>query len=287
MAWRAEWEEPDGGGRAGAGPGWRATLAVTPLTSAVFVGAIVVTFVSMLGLAAGWPGYVSRWLGLSLESAPFVWPFFTYVLPHDPHSPVHIVFNLLLLWFLGRELEQRLSRGPYATLFFGAAITGGVAHLALNAWRAELGPVIGASGGLMGVLFFLARLEPDRPVVFFFFRVPLKVLAVILVIFDLHPLLLGAPDGVARLAHLGGAAFGLGWFRWRFDAWSWWNALREQRRERRAQRAADRAAEDDGEMDRLLAKIHAGGIGSLSERERAFLQRHSAALKDEKGRPRP
>ncbi len=287
MAWRAEWDEQEGGSRSGTGPGWRATLAVTPLTSTVFVGAIVVTFVSMVGRAMAWPEIISLWFGLSLDSAPFVWPFFTYVLPHDPGSPVHIVFNLLLLWFLGRELEQRLSRGPFATLFFGAAITGGVAHLALNAWRADLAPVIGASGGLMGLLFFLARLEPERPVLFFFFRVPLKVVAVILVIFDLHPLLLGTPGSVARLAHLGGAAFGLCWFRWRFDAWSWWSALREQWRARRVQRAVARLAADDGEMDRLLAKIHAGGIGSLSEREREFLQRRSSALKDAKGRSGP
>jgi membrane associated rhomboid family serine protease len=268
----------------GAGPDWRATLAAAPLTSAIFVGAILVTFASTVGLAAGWPAFLSRWLGLSLDSAPFVWPFLTYVLPHDPGSPVHIVFNLLLLWFLGRELEMRLSRGPYATLFFGAAITGGIAHLAFNAWRENLSPVIGASGGLMGLLFFMARLEPDRPVVFFFFRVPLKVLAVILAIFDLHPLLLGAPDGVARLAHLGGAIFGLCWFRWRFDAFSAWRALVARRQERRARRAQEEVAKNDGEMDRLLAKIHAGGIGSLSQREREFLQRRSAALKESRGR---
>lgn len=279
MSWRSEWEE---GERSPRGPGWRATLGAAPVTSTVFVGAIVVTFAGMLHAAGVLPIPVLRWLGLSLGNAPFVYPFFTHVLPHDAQSPMHLVFNMLALWFFGRELEQRLGRGPYATLFFGSALVGALAHLALNAVRGDLAPLVGASGGLMGLICFLARLDPDRPMLFFFFRAPIKVVALLFVILDLHPLLLGQQDGVAHLAHLGGAAFGLLWFRWRFDAWSWWGALRQQHRESSERRATERAVRDDAEMDRLLAKIHASGIGSLSESERSFLQRRSDALKGDR-----
>ncbi|MSR48154.1 MAG: rhomboid family intramembrane serine protease [Planctomycetes bacterium] len=276
MGWRNEWNDGDAGPR---GPGWRATLAATPITSAVFLGAIFVWLLGTLHAAGAVPFSVNRWLWLSLDNAPFVYPFFTHVLPHDPTSLFHLVFNMLGLWFFGRELEMRLGRGSFATLFFGAALCGAIAHLVVMAVRREPTGLVGASGGLMGLLFFMARETPDRPFLFYFFRVPFKVLAILLVAFDLHPLLLGRKDGVAHLCHLGGAAFGFTWFRWRFDALSWWAALRDQSRAAKAERLSDRERDDDAEMDRLLAKIHAEGMPSLTQRERSFLQQRSESAK--------
>ncbi len=282
MAYRREWDEDDGAPNGPSGPGWRATLAAAPISSALLLGAVAVTLVSMLTAASGasgrdWPAW---WLGLRLGNAPFVIPFFTYVLPHDPRELMHLVLNMLVLWFLGRELEQRLGRGPYLTLFFGAALVGALAHLIVSAQLGSSGPLIGASGGLFGLIFFIARETPDRPFLFYFFRVPAKVLAWLLVAFSLHPLLLeGFGGGVAHLCHLGGAAFGFFWCRHRVDALSWWGALREQRASSRAEATARTEAAGDAEMDRLLAKIHADGMQSLTERERRFLRARSESLK--------
>ena len=276
MAWRNEWEE---GREAPRGPGWRATLAAAPVTGALLVGAIGATLLATFGSNGVLPFRISDWLGLSLDTAPWVYPFFTYVLPHDAGQPMHLIFNMLVLWYFGRELEQRLGRAPFATLFFGAALVGAIAHLCLSAALGEGTNLIGASGGLFGLIFFLARESPDRPILFYFFRLPMKVVAVLLVVLDIHPLLIGDfSDGVAHLCHLGGALFGFVWFRRRFDAFSWWPALREARRSGRARAAADRERGDDAEMDRLLAKIHSEGLPSLTDRERRFLQVRSDAL---------
>jgi membrane associated rhomboid family serine protease len=277
MAWRNEWEE---GREEPRGPGWRATLAVAPVTGVLFVGSVVATLLAIFGSNGVLPFRISDWLGLSLDHAPWVFPFFTYVLPHDAAQPMHLIFNMLVLWFFGRELEQRLGRGPFATLFFGAALTGAIAHLCLSAAMGDVANLIGASGGLFGLIFFLARESPDRQILFYFFRLPMKVVAVLLVVLDVHPLLLGDfADGVAHLCHLGGALFGFLWFRHRFDAFSWWPALRAARQSGRARAAADRERGDDAEMDRLLAKIHAVGLPRLTDRERRFLQERSDSLK--------
>ncbi|MBL8840452.1 MAG: rhomboid family intramembrane serine protease [Planctomycetes bacterium] len=279
MAYRTEWEEPDEPGR---GSDWRAALAATPVASALLVGAIAVTLLEVIVAAAGLPAIAqpSRWLGLRLSNAPFVVPFFSYVLPHAPRELMHLVLNMFVLWFLGRELESRLGRGPFMTLFFGSALVGAVAHLVVSAQQGDDRPLIGASGGLYGLIFFIARETPDRTFLFYFFRIPAKVLALLLVAFSLHPLLFeGFAGGVAHLCHLGGALFGFLWCRHRFDALSWWGTLREQRAQQRAATAARDEAADDAEMDRLLAKIHASGMNSLTERERQFLRARSESLK--------
>jgi len=277
MAWRNEWEE---GSEAAHRPGWRGTLAAAPVTSALFVGSIVATLAAIFGANGVLPFRVSDWLGLSLDHAPWVYPFFTYVLPHDAEQPLHLIFNMLVLWIFGRELEQRLGRGPFATLFFGAALTGAIAHLCVSAAVGDVANLIGASGGLFGLIFFLARESPDRKILFYFFPLPIKVVALLLVVLDIYPLLRGdLADGVAHLCHLGGALFGFLWFRLRFDAFSWWGAAREALRTGRARAAADRERDDDAEMDRLLAKIHAEGLTSLTDRERRFLQERSDSLK--------
>ncbi len=279
MAYRTEWEEP---GESGHGPDWRHAFAAAPVASSLLIGAVAVTLLEVIVAAAGWPpgAAPSQWLGLRLSTAPFVVPFFSYVLPHAPRELMHLVLNMFVLWFLGRELESRLGRGPFVTLFFGAALVGALAHLVVSAQYGDDRPLIGASGGLFGLIFFVARETPDRPFLFYFFRIPAKVLALLLVAFSLHPLLFeGFAGGVAHLCHLGGALFGFLWCRHRFDALSWWGSLREQRAQQRAESAARDEAADDAEMDRLLAKIHATGMNSLTEKERRFLKARSESMK--------
>lgn len=289
MTWRPEWEEqPRRRFGFGGGPGgWGAAKTLVALC-------VLVTLISMVTIAvarswtpqSGGVRTLIYWLGLSSQNALWIYPWFTYVFPHDTSDVTHILFNGVLLWFLGIDLESRLGRGRFLTLFFGSALVGAIAHVVIQAVvtrdPAQLAiPLIGASGGIFGLIFYIARETPNRPFVFFILPVPAKVLAALLLIRELFPLLhdgLNA-DGVAHLCHLGGVTFGLFYFAHPFDAFESLTGLRERWRAHAARRARERIASGDAEMDRLLQKIHDTGISSLTASERSFLDERSRDLR--------
>lgn len=277
MTWRPEWEEQPRG-RFGFGGGMRHWGAAQTLVAAC----VAVTFVGMLLTVPGAMAPSSAWLGLSLRTARWVYPWLTYVFPHDVDDIGHLLINGVMLWFLGVELERRLGRSRFLTLFFGSALVGAIAHVFIQALAGiPSGMLIGASGGIFGLLFFIARETPDRPFVFWLVPVPAKILAALYVIKEVFPLLRSGlnGDGVAHLCHLGGALFGLLWFRWQFDAFDLLRATRGRVVAAAEERARERGASDDAEMDRLLAKIHDHGITSLEPRERAFLDERSKRMR--------
>jgi membrane associated rhomboid family serine protease len=282
MTWRPEWEEPQrrgfGFGRGPGGWGVARTLVVL---------CVVVTLTNMvLAAQTAEQGSVTLgpWLGLTLRNAIWVFPWFTYVFVHDASDVSHVLFNGVLLWFLGIELEQRLGRGRFLTLFFGASLIGAVALEVAQAATGgnEASALIGASGGIFGLLFYIARETPDRPFVFWIVPVPAKVLAGLFVIRELFPLIKSGldGDGVAHLCHLGGAAFGLFYFRRQFNAFDGFASLASNWRAHAQEQRRVRAEGDDAEMDRLLRKIHDSGMGSLDARERAFLDERSRRMRD-------
>ena len=212
MSWRPEWEEaPHGRFGFGFGSGSRRSFfSVAPITRTLVLLCIAVTLLS--ALARNWLDVEdpSRWLALSTDNAPFVYPFFTYVLPHSTYNPLHIVLNMVMLWWLGQELEVRLGPTRYLTLFFGAAVLGAIAHLGLSLFvGARSGLLMGASGGIFALIFFIARESPGRPFFFYFIAIPARVLAIILLVIEVWPIFFGSfSDGVAHACHLAGAAFG-------------------------------------------------------------------------------
>jgi membrane associated rhomboid family serine protease len=280
MTWRSEWEEPPhrrfgfGGGQGGG----QRFFAVAPLTRILVLLCIAVTLAS--AISVNWFGMQSElyhYLALSSRTAPWIYPFFTYVLPHSIYGPMHILVNMVALWLLGQELEVRLGRTRFATLFFGAAFLGALAHLLLMiVTRGNIGMLVGASGGIYALIFFIARESPGRPFFFFFFAVPARVLAFLLLVMDLYPIVFGGTaDGYAHACHLSGAAFGWFFQRHPFDVFAFAANAGEALQSRREERARRRAADDDREMDRILGKIHEQGMPSLTGRERRFLEERS------------
>ncbi len=203
----------------------------------------------------------------------WLWQLVTSLFLHDPMSPFHLLFNLLVLWFFGPELETFLGRPKYTILLFGAGILGGLAQAMIQYFTYPDEPVIGISSAVMGVIACAALLWPDREVLFFFiFPMRLKYVVLIIVAIDVYYCLLGPGyGGVARLAHLGGAFFGFTFLRLdkRIDHWL---AAWVERGERGAIRRQEKMRK---RVDELLAKISREGMPSLSRREREFLKKAS------------
>jgi membrane associated rhomboid family serine protease len=77
-------------------------------------------------------------------------------------SPLHILFNLLMLWWFGRPLELLLGRGRFVGIFAVSILAGSAGALL---YKPDV-PTIGASGAVFGILGAGLVLERNRIDVF-------------------------------------------------------------------------------------------------------------------------
>jgi membrane associated rhomboid family serine protease len=223
------------------------------------------------------------------------WTFLSYMFIH--HDLVHLAVNMLGLYVFGTAVEQRLTSRVFLPFYLFCGVGAALLTL-LVAPMLPIAPFIGASGAVMGVSIVFALLWPDAEMVVFPIPVPMKArtLAIGLVAFNFAMLVLEhmrafGVGGVAYEAHLGGALMGYLFFRVQTVSR---RAPREVVRpvERGVvmapsatlpadrttaaapARSTRRRAEADpvsAEMDRVLDKISAEGMQSLTQQERQFL----------------
>lgn len=128
--------------------------------------------------------------------------------------------NALFLAIFGDNVEDFLGPIRYGILLIGSSLTGDFLHMALDP-RGEL-PMVGASGGISGVIAYYALQFPKARLVYlvrfgFFFRwVRFSAVTgffgwVVLQFIGVWKQTAGLSH-VSALAHLGGAVFGLAWW---------------------------------------------------------------------------
>ena len=252
--------------------------SVTQLIIAINV---IVFLIQLICGAANFP-YFEQYLALSADGLRrgFLWQAITYMFLHG--GIWHILINLFILWFFGREVEYFIGPKYFTRLYFMAGIFGAALWFAFN-FQSHV-PVIGASAAVLGCVIAFATLFPDREVtLLLFFILPVslraKYLALIAIAFDVVPLLQGTDVGVAHLAHLGGAAFGylyikqLGYGttpRWLV----WLQSMGARLKPRRRPSPRDMSSEEfvSEEIDPILDKIAREGMQSLTRRERKILE---------------
>lgn len=140
----------------------------------------------------------------------WIWQLFTYSFLHG--SLFHVLFNLLVVWTVGSELESlwgaRTFLAFYAVCALGAALTHGVFSL-VGIGPGAFAPVIGSSGVVYGLLLAYGILFGDRQMYFFMlFPMPARYFVMVLGAVELVSSVFSGRDGVAHLAHLGGMATG-------------------------------------------------------------------------------
>jgi membrane associated rhomboid family serine protease len=149
-----------------------------------------------------------------------IWQLVTYIFLHSQTQVTHIVFNMLMLWFMGAELETRWGTKSFVAFYIingiGAALIY-VFGIALYSYftgsQKGLGvPVVGASGSLFALMLAYGWLFGDR-VIYFFMVFPMKAryFVMILGFIQVSSLLTTGVVGgeVAHLAHLGGLISGI------------------------------------------------------------------------------
>jgi len=239
-----------------------------------FVMLVVVYIVSVAGeRSSWWPEPSQLELSWSGFSRGRVWTIVTSALLHDTRGYWHIAFNLLGLWYFGKLVEETLGGPRYVAFFWLAAVVSHVPFLVSEIVTGDATSTIGASGIVVAMLVFAAFRYPGMP--WNFWGIPLRLwqLAALYVVIDV----LGALHGggfVDHWTHLGGAAFGglvhkYGLFP-RVKAPILPHGGRPPREPGPLQNDDARR-----EIDRILDKINAQGVGALTESEKAFLKENS------------
>jgi membrane associated rhomboid family serine protease len=242
---------------------------------------VIAFFVQLLCGAANFP-YFERFLALSGDGLRrgFLWQPFTYMFLHG--DIWHILINLFILWFFGREVEYFIGPKYFTQLYFGAGIAGAALWLAFNFNSPAV--VLGASAGVLGCVIAFATLFPDRDItllIFFVLPVTLKAkyLALIAIAIDVVPLLQRTNAGVAHLAHLGGAALGYLYIKQlgygRTPRWLLWLQdiiARLKPRHRPPPRNLSPEEYMRDQVDPILDKIAREGMQSLTRHERKILE---------------
>ena len=203
-----------------------------------------------------------------------VWQLLCYGFLHSYGDIFHIIMNLLMLYFLGTMVEALVGGRRFLVFYLLAVVIAGFAQLMLGLAMGSDAMILGASGGAIAAVIAAATLRPQTRIIFIIFPITLKTLAIILVGVDLYYQILelqGVGGGVARLAHLAGAAFGFLSVR---QGWIYADPLESYERWR-SRTAARREESVRERVDELLAKINREGIQSLSRSEQAFLKKAS------------
>jgi membrane associated rhomboid family serine protease len=228
------------------------------------------------------------------------WTFVSYMFVHA--TLLHLLANMLMLFVFGPAVESRLGSRTFILYYLGCGIGAAVFALALSG-LIPVAPFIGASGAVLGVGLAYAMFWPDAELILFPIPIPIRArtFVAILAAFDVFAAIYfgsgGGDDGIAHLAHLGGLMFGYLFFR--FQTISRRTPSAPPRPVERVVMVQSGAPESAGstpvpsarprrridadpvaaEVDRVLDKISALGLGSLTAAERHFLDEVSKQKK--------
>jgi len=216
----------------------------------------------------------------------FPWRVITYGFCHDRASLLHLLFNMICLWMFGRLIEGIYGRREFLWIYLLGVVFSGVCHLA---WQLASGgsvvPMVGASGGVMAIMVLSAVHFPKMKVLLMMI-IPVQLGALVVGLVALNVIMalgvFGGESHIAYMAHLGGAAFGFGYYRSGGRLSALWAGLSGRFKfwRRRAVRPSVRVYQPpvdglDDQVDAILAKISREGEASLSDREREMLMEAS------------
>lgn len=240
------------------------------------------------------PRFLSTFGFAPLSALDRPWTFLTYQFLHA--GLLHVAFNLLALFLFGPAVEERLGSLTFLAYYLACGLGGAALSFALMLLM-PVHVMVGASAAVYGVLLAYAWFWPDDGIFVFPFPepIPVKWVVAVAVGLSLTMALIQSNDGVAHLAHLGGFGTGAAFLALRDRRFG--HATRDAAmpqgvlvhpgpREGRATDTVPRpptpapADHAQAEIDRVLDKISASGIESLTPAERRFLAEMSRRLRD-------
>jgi membrane associated rhomboid family serine protease len=259
--------------------GERSTTVVTP-----WVRRLIVTNVTAYVLTTALPGLAQALVLVPVLIPRRPWTLVTYMFLHA--GVLHILFNMMALYFFGPRVEARLGERHFIALYGFSGLMAALVSLVFTPEAA----IVGASGAIFGVMLGFARYWP-RALIYIWGVVPIEArwFVVGMTALSLFGGFGGLQPGLAHFAHLGGFLGGFLYLTWldrRLRGGAW----------RAPSRSASASLPPDAVLARwekirlddlhpvnrqavepLLRKVAESGAASLTPEERLLLDRFSAA----------
>lgn len=267
-------------------------MSLTPWVRRLLLANTAVGVIQLLMYYGGQGGALATALAFRpVEVLSKPWSPLTYMFVHGDFW--HFFFNMLVLFFFGPPLEERWGSRDFVKFYLVAGL--GAALLCLLDPQSA---VIGASGAVYGLMLAYAMAWPDNPVyIWGIFPVKVKWLVAALAAFSVFGAMGSFGSGVAHWAHLGGFATAFLYLKspWAPSAWGptygrrapkkkGWRLTLPWKRKPKAVAPSPKPQNAPGatirgrdeqqlldDVDRILEKISARGLASLTDEERRRL----------------
>ena len=149
---------------------------------------------------------IATWFALwPLGSALFEpWQLISYAFLHG--NLAHIFFNMFGLFMFGSALERYWGSRRLLTFYLVCVLSAALTHLVVQSLSAMQEPVVGASGGLFGLMLAFAWYFPRQRMILLIAPIPLPAWLFVTLygVLELFFGVTGREQGVAHFAHLGG-----------------------------------------------------------------------------------
>ncbi len=237
-----------------------------------------------------------------------IWRLLTYAFLHSTDGfPLHILFNMLFLWWFGNEVEDLYGPKEFLAFYLASAFLGGVAFQLCAMLTGHPSSVLGASGAMTAIMVLYAFHYPARIIYIWWVPMPIWLFVGFQVLRDVFGFLGSSQDDASGIrtafnVHLAGAAFAFAYYKlhWRVMNWvpdlSAWRRNQTRRRTKlRVYReeepvrtpvavaappqSVDLDEQLEAKLDAVLQKVSQSGRDSLTESERQILVRASEIYK--------
>ena len=221
------------------------------------------------------------------------WTFITYMFLHEGF--IHILFNLLWLYWFGLVFIQELGLKKLLSTYLVGGFTGGILFVIFYNLFPVFGSVrensvaLGASASVMAVVVAAATYRPERRMHLVLIG-PVKIGYIALAMFVLTSMVDFSVNTGGKIAHIGGALTGFLFayyyrrgkdifrgFDRMMDRIASWFTPGKQRMKVTYKKPSDdieynrQKSGEQKEVDQILDKISKGGYDSLTAREKEIL----------------
>ena len=253
--------------------------------------------VFLVGVFLNWAATFEQLGAFTVREGLFgfqLWRLITFQFLHANLG--HLLFNSIAIYFFGAFVERQLRSRAFLLFYLLCGVAGALGYGTLvsasNAHQ-DVG-VVGASGGIFGILVIAAMIAPDMRVQLLFPPVTLTMrqLAILVLAYGVFVVLVRGDNAGGEAGHLGGAL--AGFLLWKIPvlrgllgrlgrsgqggpkkgpAFQIRIAKRGKVYQKKLRPQSTITGLESSEVDRILDKINEHGLQSLTGEERELLAR--------------
>ena len=189
------------------------TLRLTRAVKVILISCIAAFFIQQT-IDRFFGGNLLGWFALIPSTFAFNFRFWQIITYSFLHADVaHLALNMMMLVFIGSELEALWGTARFLRYYFVCVVSAGVLYVLLQTFLWKEGglqvPMVGASGGLYGLLMAYGILFGERVLLFMMlFPMKAKHFVWILMGIEFTTSVFSGHGGLASAAHLGGMIAG-------------------------------------------------------------------------------